>query len=118
MGLGAAYLIKPDTTDELLRETIIRYSLDARTLSYASRVLRDLAGDEKYPRFETAMRNLQLFLVDLSNETPDDMKEILTTNVDTVKQMGDRLEGVFQIDYLTLADATELLGLSRNLAGG
>jgi hypothetical protein len=118
MGLGVEYLIKLDTTDELLRETIIRYSYDARTLSYASRVLRDLAGDGKYSRFETAMRNLQLFLADLSNERPDDMKEILTTNLDTMKQMGDRLEGVFQIDYLTLADATELLGLSRNLTVG
>ena len=118
MGLGAEYLTKSDTTDEFLRETIIRYSLDARTLSYASRVLRDLTDDKKYPQFETAMRNLQLFLVDLSNERPDDMKEILTTNLDTVKQMGDRPEGVFQIDYLTLADAVELVGLSRNLDVG
>jgi hypothetical protein len=46
------------------------------------------------------------------------MKEILTTNLDTVKQMGDRLEGVFQIDYLTLAGAVELVGLSRNLDVG
>jgi len=118
VGLGAEYLIKSDTRDELLRETIIRYFLDARTLSYASRVLRDLTDDEKYPRFETAMISLQMFFVDLSNEKPVDMKEILTTNLDTLKQMGDRLEGVFQIDYLTLADATELLELSGNLASG
>jgi len=118
MGLGAEYLIKPDTTDELLRETITRYFSHARTLSYASRVLRDLTNDEKYQFFGTAMINLQLFLVDVSNERPDDMKEILTTNFDIVKQMGDTLEGIFQIDNLTLADATELLGLSRNLVSG
>jgi hypothetical protein len=118
MGLGAEYLIKPDTTDELLRETVIRYFSHARTLSYASRVLRDLTNDEKYQFFGTAMINLELFLVDVSNERPDDMKEILATNVDTVKQMGDTLEGIFQIDGLTLADATGLLGLSRNLASG
>jgi hypothetical protein len=118
VGLVAEYLIKPDTTDELLRERIYQYSFHARTLSYASRMLHALTNDEKYSLFGTAMRNLQMFFAEVGNDRPDDSKETLTTNLDALKQMDDILEEILTINNLSLADAEEVLQLSVNLTYG
>jgi len=118
VGLVAEYLIKPDTTDELLRERIYQYSFHARTLSYASRMLHALTNDEKYSLFGTAMRNLQMFFAEVGNDRPDDSKETLTTNLDALKQMDDILEEILTINNLSLADAEKLLELAGNLTVG
>jgi len=118
VGYVAEYLIKHDTTDELLREKIIKYFFHARTLSYSSSMLHALTNDEKYWLFGTAMRNLQMFFIGVADDRPDDMKETLTTNLDALKQMDDILEEILQINNLTLADAEELLQLSGNLTVG
>jgi adenylate kinase family enzyme len=118
VGFDAEYLIESDATDELLRERITKYFFHASTLFYSSSMLHTLTDDEKYWLFERAMINLQSFFVGVSNDRPDDMKEILTTNLDTLKQMDDILEEILRIDNLTLADAEKLLELSGNLTAG
>ncbi|MGB5925047.1 MAG: hypothetical protein WBH01_03010 [Dehalococcoidia bacterium] len=114
VGFVAEYLIKPDTTDELLVERISQYSFHARTLFYSSSMLHALTNDEKYWLFGTAMRNLQEFFIGVVNDRPN-MKEILTTNLDALKQMDDILEEILAINNLTLADAEKLLELSGDL---
>jgi hypothetical protein len=116
LGFVAEYWIKPDTTDELLREELLKYFLHARTLSYSSRILRALTDDEKYSLFGTAMHNLQYFFIGVINRP--NRKEILTTNLDALKQMDDALEEILRINSLTLADAEEFLQLSGNLTAG
>ena len=120
VGSVAEALIKPDATDELLRERITQYFyfFHARTLYYSSSMLHALTNDEKYRLFGTAMRNLQMFFIGVADDRPDDMKETLTTNLDALKQMDDILEEILQINNLTLADAEELLQLSGNLTVG
>jgi len=113
VGFVAESLIKPDTMDELLRERITQYSFHARTLSYSSSMLHALTNDEKYRLFETAMSNLQAFFIGVNNGPNG--KEILTTNLDALKQTDDILEEILLIDSLTLADAEKLLQLSGNL---
>ena len=113
VGLVAESLIKPDTMDELLRERITQYFFHARTLSYSSSMLHALTNDEKYRLFETAMSNLQAFFIGVNNGPNG--KEILTTNLDALKQTGDILKEILLIDSLTLADAEKLLQLSGNL---
>jgi hypothetical protein len=114
VGFVAEYLIKPDTTDELLVARISQYSFHARTLFYSSSMLHALTNDEKYWLFGTAMRNLQEFFIGVVNDRPN-MKEILTTNLDALKQMDDILEEILAINNLTLADAEKLLELSGDL---
>jgi len=116
VGFVAESLIKPDTMDELLRERITQYFFHARTLSYSSSMLHTLTNDEKYRLFETAMSNLQDFFIGVNNGPNG--KEILTTNLDTLKQMDDTLEGILRINNLTLADAEKILQLSGNLTVG
>jgi hypothetical protein len=118
VGSAAEYLIETDTTGEFLNERITKYFFHARTLQYSSSILRALTNDEKYGLFGTAMFNLNRFFAGLSGDRPDDMKEILTTNLDTLKQMDDTLEEVLRINYLTLADAEKILQLSGNLTAG
>jgi hypothetical protein len=113
MGSVAEYWIEPDTTDELVMGGALGYWRDARTLRYASGMLRDLTNDEKYRLFETAMHNLEGFFVEVNNRS--DRKEILTTNLDVLSQMGDILEETLPIDNLTLVDAENLLELAGNL---
>ena len=113
VGFVAESLIKPDTMDELLRERITQYFFHARTLSYSSSMLHALTNDEKYRLFETAMSNLQAFFIGVNNG--QNGKEILTTNLDALKQTDDILEEILLIDSLTLADAEKLLQLSGNL---
>jgi len=113
VGFVAESLIKPDTMDELLRERITQYFFHARTLSYSSSMLHALTNDEKYRLFETAMSNLQAFFIGVNNGPNG--KEILTTNLDALKQTDDILEEILLIDSLTLADAEKLLQLSGNL---
>jgi hypothetical protein len=116
VGLVAEYLIEPDTTDELVMETISKYFFHARTLSYSSSMLQALTNDEKYRLFETAMSNLQAFLIGANDRRNG--KEILTTNLDALKQMDDIFEEIPAINNLTLADAEKLLDLSGNLTVG
>jgi len=118
VGLVAESLIEPDTTDELLNERITKYFFHARTLYYSSSILRVLTNNEKYGLFGTAMFNLNRFFVGLSGDRPDDMKEILTTNLDVLKQMDDTLEEILRINDLTLADAEKIFQLSHNLTVG
>ena len=113
IGFVAESLIKPDTTDELLRERIIQYFSHTRTLWYSSSILHTLTDDEKYWLFNDAMFNLNRFFTEINNRP--NIKEILTTNLDTLKQMDDILEEILQIDDLTLADTWEILQLSHNL---
>jgi len=113
VGFVAESLIKPDTMDELLRERITQYFFHARTLSYSSSMLHALTNDEKYRLFETAMSNLQAFFIGVNNGPNG--KEILTTNLDALKQTDDILEEILLIDSLTLTDAEKLLQLSGNL---
>ena len=117
VGFVAEYLIKPDTTDELLVERISQYFFHARTLFYSSSMLHALTNDEKYWLFGTAMSNLQEFFRRVVNDRPN-MKEILTTNLDALKQMDDILEEILAINNLTLADAEKLLELSGDLTVG
>jgi hypothetical protein len=118
VGLVAEYLIEPDTTGELLNARIYQYCFHARTLSYTSGMLNALTNDEKYQLVGTAMRNFQMFFVGVANDRLDNMKESLTTNLDTLKQMDDTLEKILRINYLTLADAEKILQLSGNLTAG
>jgi len=113
VGFVAEYLIKPDTTDELLVARISQYFFHTRTLSYSSSMLHALTNDEKYRLFETAMSNLQAFFIGVNNRPNG--KEILTTNLDALKQMDDILEEILAINNLTLADAEKLLQLSGHL---
>jgi len=116
VGLGAEYLTKPDTTDELVRESTLRYFWHARTLYYSSGMLRVLTNDDKYRLFQIAMSNLQAFFIEAYNGP--NRKEILTTNLATLKQMDDTLGEILRINNLTLADAEKLLALSGNLTIG
>jgi hypothetical protein len=116
VGSVAESLIEPDVTDELLTERITQYLFHARTLSYSSSMLQALTNDEKYRLFGTAMSNLQAFFIEVNNRS--NRKEILTTNLDVLKQMDDILEEILPIDNLTLADAEKLLELSGNLTIG
>lgn len=113
VGFVAESLIKPDVTDELLVERISRYFFHARTLSYSSSMLHTLTNDEKYWLFAEAMGYLQDFFISV-NIRPNG-KEILTTNLDALKQMDDILEEINAINDLTLADAEKLLELSGDL---
>ena len=79
-------------------------------------MLHDLTNDEKYWLFGTAMMNLQDFFIGVNNRP--NRKEILTTNLDALKQMDDILEEILAINNLTLADAEKLLELSGNLTVG
>ncbi len=116
VGLVAESLIEPDVTDELLTERITHYLFHARTLTYSSSMLQALTNYEKYRLFAAAMSNLQAFFFEVHNGP--NSREILTTNLDALKQIGDILEETLPIHNLTLADAEELLGLSRNLTSG
>jgi hypothetical protein len=116
VGLVTEYLIKPDTTDELLEERMSQYFLHARVLSYSSSMLHTLTNDEKYRLFETAMSNLQAFFIGVNNSANG--KVILATNLEALKQMDDILEEILAINNLTAADAEELLELSGNLTVG
>ena len=113
VGFVAESLIITDATDELLRDRITQYFFHARTLSYSSSMLHTLTNDEKYWLFGTAMHNLQGFFTEVKNKS--NSKEILTTNLDALKQMGDILEEILRINNLTLADAEKFLHLSGNL---
>jgi len=116
VGLVAESLTKPDTIDELFRERIIRYFFHVSTLRNSSSMLQALTNDEKYGLFGTAMINLQGFFVGVYDEPNG--KEILTTNLDALKQMDDTLEEILRINNLTLADAEKILQLSGNLTVG
>jgi len=118
VGLEAESLTEPDTSDELVRERITQYLFHARTLFYSSSMLHTLTDDEKYSLFGTAMGNLQAFFGGVANDRPDDMKEILTSNLDTLKQMDDILEEILGINDLTLADTEKFLQLSGNITAG
>lgn len=113
VGFVAESLIKPDATDEFLRERITQYFFHARTLSYSSSMLQALTNDEKYRIFETAMSNLQAFFIGVNNRPNG--REILTTDLGALKQMDDIFEEILAINDLTLADAEKLLQLSGNL---
>ncbi len=116
MGFDVEYLIESDATDELLGERITRYFFHAITLSHSSNILYTLTNDEKYWLFERAMYNLNRFLAGINNRP--NMKEILTTNLDALKQMDDMLEEILRISNLTLIDAENFLQLSGNLTVG
>jgi len=116
VGFGAEYLIESDATDELLREKILQYFFHARTLYYSSSILHTLTDDEKYSLFGTAMMNLKDFFIRVRDRP--NRKEILTTNLDALKQMDNTLEEILRINDLTLADAEKLLQLSGNLTVG
>jgi len=116
VGFGAEYLIESDATDELLREELLQYFFHARTLDYSSSMLRALTDDEKYSLFGTAMMNLQDFFRRVRDRP--NRKEILMTNLDTLKQMDDTLEEILRIDELTLADAEKIVELAGNLTAG
>jgi len=116
MGSVAEYWIQPDTADELVMGGALGYWRHARTLYYSSGMLRTLTNDERYRLFGMAMNNLQAFFTELNNRS--DRKEILTTNLDVLKQMDDILEEILTINNLTLADAEKLLELSGNLTVG
>jgi len=116
VGFVAEYLIESDATDEHLRVELLQYFFHARTLRYSSSMLRALTDDEKYSLFGTAMMNLQDFFSRVRDRP--NRKEILTTNLDTMKQMDDILEEILRINDLTLADAEKLLQLSGNLTIG
>ena len=118
VGLVAESLIKPDATDELLRERITQYFFHASTLSYSSSMLHALTNNEKYWLFGTAMRNLRDFFIGVANDRPNMKREILTTNLDALRQMDDILEEIHAINNLTLVDAEKLLQLSGNLTFG
>jgi hypothetical protein len=79
-------------------------------------MLHALTNDEKYWLFGTAMHNLQGFFVGVSNKP--NRKEILMTNLDTLKQMDDTLEEILRINDLTLTDAEKIFQLSHNLTVG
>jgi hypothetical protein len=113
VGFVAEYLIESDATDELLREELIKYFFHARTLYYSSGMLRALTDDEKYSLFGTAMYDLQSFFVGVRDRP--NKKEILTTNLDALKQMDDILEEILRINDLTPANAEKVLQLSGNL---
>ena len=112
----AEYWIKPDTTDEFLREELLKYFFHARTLYYSSGMLRALTDDEKYSLFGTAMFNLRDFFLEVRDRP--NRKEILTTNLDALKQMDNVFEEILGINNLTLADAEKILQLSGNLTAG
>jgi len=116
VGFVFEYLIKPDTIDELLREELLQYFFHARTLYYSSGMLRTLTDDEKYSLFGTSMMNLQGFFGGVYDEPNG--KEILTTNLDALKQMDDILMEILVINDLTLEDAEKFLQLSGNLTVG
>jgi hypothetical protein len=116
VGFVAESLIKTDATDELLRERITQYFFHARTLFYSSSMLHALTNDHKYWLFRTAMHNLQGFFTEVNNRP--NIREILTTNLDALKQMDDTLEEILAINNLTLADTEKLLQLSGNLTVG
>jgi len=116
VGFAAEYLIESDATDELLREELLQYFFHARTLDYSSSMLRALTDDEKYSLFGTAMMNLEDFFGRVRDRT--NRKEILTTNLGTLKQVDDILEELLWINNLTLADAERLLQISGNLTVG
>jgi len=116
MGFAAEYLIESDATDELLREKLLQYFFHARTLDYSSSMLRALTDDEKYSLFGTSMMNLQGFFGGVYDEPNG--KEILTTNLDALKQMDDILMEILVINDLTLEDAEKFLQLSGNLTVG
>jgi hypothetical protein len=117
VGLVGEYSVEHDTTGELLNERLYLYFSHARTLAHCSAVLHALTNDEKYQLLGTAMMNLGYFFVDVANGRLDDMEGTLTDNLDTIKQMGNILDGVLQIDRLTLTNAEQLLQLSDNLTG-
>jgi hypothetical protein len=114
VGSVAESLIKTDVTDEVLRERTIQYLFHARTLFYSSRMLQVLTDDEEYGLFAGAMGNLLDFFIEVNNRLNE--KEILMTNLDTLKQMEHILLEIPTVDSLTLADAQELLDLTGNLA--
>lgn len=116
VGFVAESLIKPDATDELVRERITQYLFHAFTLSYSSSMLQALTNEQKYWPLEIAMHNLGVFFAGINNGP--NTKEILTANLDVMKQMDDILEEILRIDNLTLADAEKLLELSGNLTVG
>lgn len=116
VGFSAEYLIESDATDELLREEILQYFFHTWTLHHSSNILHSLTCDEKYSIYGTAMMNLKDFFYGVYAET--NSKEILSVNLDTLKQMDDTLEEVLRINYLTLADAEKILELSGNLTVG
>ena len=116
VGFVAESLIEPDATDALLRERIIQYFFHTRTLRYSSSMLHALTNDEEYGLFGTAMYSLNGFFTGIYNRP--NMKEILTTNLDALKQMDDILEEILRINDLTLADAEKILQLSGNLTIG
>lgn len=116
VGLVAESLIKPNATDELVRERTTQYVFHALTLSSSSSMLQALTNEEEYWPFETAMHNLVGFFAAINNGP--NTKEILTTNLDTLKRIDDILEEIPRINNLTSADAEELLELSGNLTTG
>ena len=116
VGSVAESLTKTDVTDEVLGERTIQYLFHARTLFYSSRMLQVLTDDEEYGLFAGAMGNLLDFFIEVNNQPNE--KEILMTNLDTLKQMEHILLDISTIDSLTLADAQELLALTGNLAVG
>ena len=116
VGFGTEYLIESDATDEHLREETLQYFFHTRTLRYSSNILHALTDDEKYSIYGTAMVNLQDFFLEVRDRP--NIKEILTTNLDTLKQIDDALEEILRIDHLTLGDAEKILQLSGNLTAG
>ncbi len=116
VGFSAEYLIEADATDEHLSEETLQYFFHTWTLHHSSNILHALTDDEKYSIYGTAMMKLQDFFLEVRDRP--NKKEILTTNLDTLKQIDDTLEEILRIDYLTLADAEKILELSGNLTVG
>jgi len=112
MGSMLEYLIE-HSTEEVLRERISEYRFHARTLYYSSSILYTSTQDERYRVFKAAMKNLENFFISVNNKP--DIREIIESNLDILKQMESILNTIDRIDNLTTPNAEELLELSGEL---
>jgi hypothetical protein len=101
-----------NASDEVIRERVRLYAINARTLEYSSLILYETTGEERYQLFSTAMANLEDFFISVGNKP--ELRATLRENLNIINAIGEHLKKR-RITDLSEEDVVSILNLSTKL---
>ena len=108
---GSALEYLNNASDEVLRERLRLYAVNARALEYSSLILYETTG-EKYQLFSTVTANIEDFFIGVGNKP--EPGTTLRENLDIIKAIGEHLKKR-RITDLSEEDVVNILNLSTKL---
>ncbi len=109
---GSALEYLNNASDEVIRERVRLYAVNARALEYSSLILYETTREEKHQLFSTAMANIEDFFIGVGNKP--EPRTTLRENLDIIKNIGEHLKKR-RITDLSEEDVVNILNLSTKL---